>query len=71
MSWKFQSLTGPRNGSNCLRLNENKRKHSLSRVCVSCGRSGGKCLFLMAFEKIGQGREVRQQIDLAIGETKD
>ena len=30
-------------------------------------RSGGKCLFLMAFEKDGQGRDVRGQLDAVIG----
>ena len=30
-------------------------------------RSGGKCLFLMAFEKGDQGRDVRGQLDAVVG----
>lgn len=29
--------------------------------------SGNRCLFLMAFEKSEQGRDVRQQLDAVIG----
>jgi len=38
---------------------------------VSRGHSGGKCLFLMAFERSDQGHDVRQQLDLVINAARN